>query len=139
MIKVSKLFESAIIPTRGTEGAAGFDLYASHAITIPAGDRSLVDTGISMEIPPGMAGLIWPRSGMAVKRGIDTGAGVIDSDYRGEIKVLLFNHTPFNFKVEMGDRIAQIVFQSVYAGDLIEHNGGVSETDRGAGGFGSTG
>jgi dUTP pyrophosphatase len=139
MIKAFKLTESAIIPKQNSEGAAGYDLHASHAITIPAGNRSLVDTGISLEIPPSMAGLIWPRSGLAVKEGIDVGAGLIDSDYRGEIKVLLFNHSIFDFKIKKGDRIAQIVFQRVHDAPLIECDSSMSETERGAGGFGSTG
>ena len=139
MIKAFKLTELAIIPTQGSEGAAGYDLYASHATTIIAGYREMVKTGISLEMPPSMGGLIWPRSGLALRHGIDVGAGLVDNDYRGEIKVLLFNHSPFDFRIEKGDRIAQIVFQNVYDAPLIECSGSMSETERGAGGFGSTG
>jgi dUTP pyrophosphatase len=125
-------------PKGAQEGDAGSDLRASEEITIPSKGRCLVPTGISMAIPKGYVGLIWPRSGLAVKRGIDSGAGVIDSGYRGEICVLLFNHSDDDFKVVKGDRIAQILIQKVETPQFIQVET-LDETERGAGGFGSTG
>jgi dUTP pyrophosphatase len=125
-------------PKNAQEGDAGSDLRASEEITIPSKGRCLVPTGISMAIPKGYVGLIWPRSGLAVKHGIDSGAGVIDSGYRGEIRVLLFNHSDADFKVVKGDRIAQILIQKVETSQFIQVET-LDETERGAGGFGSTG
>ncbi len=125
-------------PKSAQEGDAGSDLRASEEITIPSKGRCLVPTGISMAIPIGYVGLIWPRSGLAVKHGIDSGAGVIDSGYRGEIRVLLFNHSDVDFKVVKGDRVAQILIQKVETPQFIQVET-LDETERGAGGFGSTG
>ena len=126
------------IPQYAHDGDAGADLTASEKTIIPARDRLLVATGIRLEIPQGHVGLIWPRSGLAVKKGIDCGAGVIDSHYRGEIKVLLFNHSDNEFEIEPGDRIAQILIQKV---ERVQFNPvkELSETARSEGGFGSTG
>jgi dUTP pyrophosphatase len=142
MIGFKKLNEFAVIPTRGSDGAAGFDLHANFSSPeghehISAMRRMLINTGISMEIPEGLFGMIKPRSGLANKHGIDVMAGVIDSDYRGEVKVLLINHGYEPFKVKHGDRIAQIVFMPYvsYASEVLES----TETARGDGGFGSTG
>ena len=138
MIKLYKITDSATFPTRGTEGAAGYDLYANDSMIIHAGRRALVGTGISSEFDDGIVGNIRPRSGLAVKSGIDTLAGVIDSDYRGEIKVLLINHGTGDFSVCRGDRIAQIVFGPCLH-NVVEGAGMISETERGAEGFGHTG
>ena len=100
--------------------------------------RDLVATGLSLEIPEGYAGLIWPRSGPAVKLGLDCGAGVIDSHYRGEIKVLLFNHSDNEIFIQSGDRIAQLIIQKIEAVKFIASNQ-LSETVRNTDGFGSTG
>ena len=126
------------IPKYAHVGDAGADLTASEKTVIPARNRSLIETGIRLEIPEGHVGLIWPRSGLAVKKGIDCGAGVIDSHYRGEIKVLLFNHSDNEFQIEPGDRIAQILIQKVERVQFIPVNKS-SKTARGEGGFGSTG
>ena len=126
------------VPQYAHEGDAGADLTASEKKVIPARDRSLVATGIHLEIPEGHVGLIWPRSGLAFKKGIDCGAGVIDSHYRGEIKVLLFNHSDSEFQIEPGDRIAQILIQKVERAQFIPSKK-LSETARNEGGFGSTG
>ncbi|MBC8283074.1 MAG: dUTP diphosphatase [Nitrospinae bacterium] len=125
-------------PQYAHAGDAGADLTASESITIPARDRALVATGIRLEIPEGCVGLIWPRSGLAVKKGIDSGAGVIDSHYRGEVKVLLFNHSDSEFQIEPGDRIAQILIQKVERVQFLPADT-LSETARSDGGFGSTG
>ena len=126
------------IPDYAHTGDAGADLKAAESITIPARDRALVNTGIRLEIPDGHVGLIWPRSGMAVKNAIDTGAGVIDSNYRGEIKILLFNHSDLDFQVEPEDRIAQILIQKVERVQFLPAEK-LSATTRNKGGFGSTG
>ncbi len=129
---------SGSVPQYTLDGDAGADLTASENTVIPAKDRSLVGTGIRLEIPDGHVGLIWPRSGLAVKKGIDCGAGVIDSCYRGEIKVLLFNHSDTEFQIEPGDRIAQILIQKVERVQFIPVDE-LSQTTRSEGGFGSTG
>ena len=126
------------VPQYAHEGDAGADLTASEKKVIPARDRALVATGIRLEIPEGHVGLIWPRSGLAFKKGIDCGAGVIDSHYRGEIKVLLFNHSDNDFTIEPGDRIAQILVQKVELAQFIPVNQ-LNETVRSQRGFGSTG
>ena len=126
------------IPQYAHAGDAGADITASEKIAIPPRERILVSTGVRLEIPEGYVGLIWPRSGLAVKKGIDCGAGVIDSHYRGEVKVLLFNHSDNEFQIEPGDRIAQILIQKVERVEfhLVEQ---LNETARSDAGFGSTG
>jgi dUTP pyrophosphatase len=126
------------IPEYGSAAAAGADLRASDEVVIPSGGRAAVPTSLRMEIPPGHVGLIWPRSGLAVKHGIDTLAGVVDSDYRGEIRVVLINHGDEPFAIQAGDRIAQILIQKVERATFVAA-GAIGETARGAGGFGSTG
>jgi dUTP pyrophosphatase len=137
---VKLLTETAIAPKKGSDGAAGWDLYADEDCWIGStGARRLVSTGIALAIDPDKVGLIWPRSGLAVKNGIDTGAGVIDSDYRGEVKILLFNHGDKPFRVRAGDRIAQLLIVPAYGQTIkiVEEFAGT--TARGENGFGSTG
>lgn len=130
-------------PFRATEGAAGFDLRASKAVWMDPGQRCLVSTGFIWEIPEGGVGLICPRSGLALKHGVTVlnAPGIIDSDYRGEVKVLLMNFdfgTPF--QINVGDRIAQMVVVPIKALLTMAHmTSGLRETGRGGGGFGSTG
>ncbi|XP_028111384.1 deoxyuridine 5'-triphosphate nucleotidohydrolase-like [Camellia sinensis] len=107
-------------PIRATDGAVGYDLTSIAMYVIPAYGRTLISTGLAMEIPCGMYGRIAPRSGLALLHGIDVGAGVIDPDYRGEIKVLLFNHNQEEFEVRAGDRIAQIIFEKVSLPRMVE-------------------
>ncbi len=126
------------IPQYAHAGDAGADLRASEKVTLPSQARVLVSTGLRIELPEGYVGLVWPRSGSAVKHGIDCGAGVIDSHYRGEIKVLLFNHSDTEFQIEPGDRIAQLLIQKVARADFILVDQ-LNETARNEGGFGSTG
>jgi len=126
------------IPKYAHAGDAGADLTASQKMLIPPRDRLLVATGIRLEIPEGHVGLIWPRSGLAVTKGIDCGAGVIDSHYRGEVKVLLFNHSDNEFQIEQGDRIAQLLIQKVERVQFLPADR-LSETARSQMGFGSTG
>jgi dUTP pyrophosphatase len=125
-------------PEYGSAGAAGADLRASEPVTLPPGGRAAVRTGIHLDLPVGHVGLVWPRSGLAVHHGIDTLAGVIDSDYRGEVKVVLVNHGGQEFRIEAGDRIAQLLVQKVER-PAFERVAALTGTGRGAGGFGSTG
>jgi dUTP pyrophosphatase len=139
MLHVKRLDELATIPTRGSERSAGYDLYSNeHCVIPPQHSRALVKTGISIKVPAGHYGRIAPRSGLAVKYGIDVGAGVIDEDYRGEIAVLLFNFGDEPFSVKPGDRIAQLVLERNSIVDVCEVES-LDSTDRGEGGFGSTG
>ncbi|KAI0842830.1 deoxyuridine 5'-triphosphate nucleotidohydrolase [Hypoxylon sp. FL0890] len=135
---IKKLSPSAKLPTRGSAFAAGYDLYASQATTIPSRGKALVETDISIAVPAGTYGRVAPRSGLASKHFIDTGAGVIDADYRGPVKVLLFNHSETDFPVAVGDRIAQLIVERIYTPEVVEVQE-LEESVRGAGGFGSTG
>ena len=135
---VKRLTETSTLPTRGTVMAAGLDLYADENLVVPAGDRALVPTGIALALDPNTVGLIWPRSGLAVKYGIETGAGVIDADYRGEVKVLLINHSHSAYLAKRGDRIAQLLIQPAMKPALIEM-AELPPSERGDSGFGSTG
>ena len=137
-IQIKKLSEQAKIPTQGSKHAAGYDLYAAEEVLVNTLGRKLVKTNISISIPEGYYGRIAPRSGLAYKNGIDVLAGVIDSDYRGELKVILINLSDQEQSIENGDRIAQLVFQQVekVALELAEV---LADTERGEGGFGHTG
>jgi dUTP pyrophosphatase len=138
-INVKKLTENATIPTQGTKFAAGYDLYAAEDAVVVCGTRKLIKTNISMEITPGYYGRIAPRSGLAYKSGIDVLAGVIDSDYRGDIGVILYNTDKnIDFEIKKGDRIAQIIFEACYSATLntVEN---LDNTLRQGGGYGSTG
>jgi len=137
-LKVKKLAYEACIPTRGSGGAVGYDLYAIESCVVPPTHRALVGTGIAVAFPCGVYGRVAPRSGLAVKHGIQVGAGVVDPDYTGEVKVVLFNHGDKDFEVNKGDRIAQLILERCETPN-VEEIGLMEETDRGAGGFGSTG
>jgi len=138
MIYAKKLTGLATIPILGTPLSAGYDLHAVCGGRVRARQRELVSTGIAVELPMNSAGIIKPRSGLAVKHGIDVMAGVIDEDYRGEIKVLLINHSDVDYYFEAGDRIAQLIITSVFNnGSFVESD--LSPSSRGDGGFGSTG
>jgi len=137
-LKVKKLAYEARIPTRGSGGAVGYDLYACDDCVIAPTQRALVGTCIAIVLPPGVYGRVAPRSGLAVKNGIQVGAGVIDPDYTGEVKVILFNHGHADFEVNKGDRIAQLILEKCDTPEVVEI-GFLEETERGAGGFGSTG
>ncbi len=127
-----------VAPRYASAGAAGADLCAAESVALGPGERRAVATGLEIELPPGTVGLVWPRSGLAVRHGVDTLAGVIDSDYRGEVKVVLINHGREPVQVAAGDRIAQLLVQRVEQVDFaVEAD--LTTTVRGAGGFGSTG
>ena len=141
-IPVKKLRPNAVLPTYGTASAAGADLYAclENPVTISPGETVLIPTGLAMEIPVGCAGLIYARSGLSVKRGLAPAnkVGVIDADYRGEFMVALLNHGTADQTVDHGERIAQLVITPVFTPGFAEV-AELSDTARGAGGFGSTG
>ena len=141
-INVKKLNEKAVLPTYGSEYAAGADLYAclDEAVTINPGETYMVHTGLAMEIPAGYAGLIYPRSGLASRRGLAPAnkVGVVDPDYRGEFMVALHNHSLTAQTIEPGERIAQLVITPFITANF-ELTDELSETVRGEGGFGSTG
>ena len=128
----------AALPVYASRGAAGADLRASEAVVIAPGRWAAVPTGLRLQIPPGHVGLVWPRSGLAVGHGIDTLAGVIDSDYRGELRVVLANHGEERFAIAAGDRIAQLLVQRVERA-RFEAVPGLDASGRGEAGFGSTG
>ena len=145
-IKFVKLDTNAIEPTLGTTGAAAFDLYASESENIRAGKWALVKTGIAMAIPMGMVGMVCSRSGLALKEGIFVlnAPGIIDSDYRGDIGVILYNANDEDFYVGRGDRIAQIMFtpavtRNAVGAPVLTQVETLDDTQRGTGGFGSTG
>ncbi|EPS45096.1 hypothetical protein H072_862 [Dactylellina haptotyla CBS 200.50] len=135
---IKKLNEKAQTPKRGSPFAAGYDMYASEDTVIPKGGKGLVETGLSMAVPEGCYGRIAPRSGLASKNFIDTGAGVIDADYRGPVKILLFNHSDVDFEVKEGDRVAQLILERIYTPEIMVVED-LEESVRGAGGFGSSG
>ena len=141
-IHVKKLKKNAILPTYGSLEAAGADLYAclDETITIQPGESVFVPTGLAMEIPKGCAGLIYARSGLACKRGLAPAnkVGVVDSDYRGEFMVVLHNHGDSTQQIAHGERIAQLVITPVFTPGFEEVED-LSDTQRSAGGFGSTG
>ena len=141
-IPVRRLEPTLPLPAAAHEGDAGYDLRAREAAVIaPAGGRAAVPTGIAVAIPPGFAGLVLPRSGLALRHGVTclNAPGLIDAGYRDEIRVILVNHDPSEpFRVEAGDRIAQLVIQEV-ASIEWEEVGDLGQTARGQGGFGSTG
>lgn len=137
-LRVRRLSDLAFIPKRGTSYAAGLDIYSPIDTVVIPGQRLLVKLDISLELENGTFGHILPRSSLSLKNGIHIGAGVIDSDYRGNVGVLLFNLSDEPFIVSRGDRIAQLVikrYEMVEPEEVFES----TETDRGIGGFGSTG
>ena len=137
IIPIKKLHPDAKIPSRGSEYAAGFDMYALDNHELLPGEVAMIRTGIALEIPEGKVLLLWDRSGMGSK-GIHRFAGVIDSDYRGEIKVVLCNHRNELFTISKGDRIIQGIIQDYTKADFIEVEE-LKESRRGAGAFGSSG
>lgn len=139
-VKFKKLVDWAKMPTYGSEEAAGADLYASGWVHLPPGHRALVETGIAIQLPPGFEAQVRPRSGLAAKWGISVvnTPGTIDSDYRGEIKVILINHGTEHFEIKAGDRIAQLVVLPIFRA-IFQEAHELTDSVRGEGGFGSTG
>lgn len=141
-VKIKKLSEKAILPKYQTEGAAGMDISAclDETVTLKPMERKLISTGFAIAVPDGYAAFLYARSGLASKKGITLPncVGVIDSDYRGEVKVALVNLSDEEFLINDGDRIAQMVISPVNQAILIEEDE-LTETERAGGGFGSTG
>lgn len=138
---IQRLSPHARIPSRATSNSVGYDLSACESLIIPSGKHMLVNTGITIGLPKDCYGRVAPRSGLAVKHGIQVGAGVIDPDYTGEVKVVLFNLGEKDFEISIGDRIAQLILETCETPPVIEmdvawrKNG----TERGSSGFGSSG
>ncbi len=136
-VRVRRLHPAARLPERQSAGAAGHDIYAVEDMLVPARGRALVRTGIALAIPAGFEGQVRPRSGLALRYGVRAHFGTIDSDYRGELQVLLHNDAAEDYKVQAGDRIAQLVIAPVAAAEFLESE--LDPTQRGEGGFGHTG
>lgn len=139
LVKIHKSEDSVKTPQRGTEHSAGYDIFANENCLLHAGERKLIKTGLFLEMPSGYYGRIAPRSGIAFKYGIDVLAGVIDSDYRGEIGVILYNTDKnYSFSVHKGDRIAQLIIEKCHSIEWASAEF-LNDSGRGAGGFGHTG
>jgi dUTP pyrophosphatase len=139
MLKVKLLSENAKLPTRTDSGSAGYDLYASEDTIIEARKHKLVQTGIAIAIPNNrIYGRLAPRSGLALRYGLDVGAGVVDASYRGPVSIVIFNHLDEDYEVKIGDRIAQLILEVIITPD-IELVDDLDNTDRGSKGFGSSG
>ena len=141
-VEIKRLNENAIVPTYGTEFSAGADLYAivDGSVTIEPGETKMIGTGLAFAIPEGLVGLVFARSSLGTKKGLAPAnkVGVIDSDYRGEVRVVLHNHSSVAQTIENGERIAQMAFVPYYAAEFSVVDE-LSATLRGEGGFGSTG
>lgn len=127
----------AHVPVKGTEHSAGFDLFSAEEKTVPGNGKALIKTDLKIRVPFGCYGRIAPRSGLTVKHFIDVGAGVIDADYRGNVKVVLFNFSNENFLIKIGDPIAQLICEKIEI-PILEECENLDETQRGGKGFGST-
>ncbi|KAH1014660.1 deoxyuridine 5'-triphosphate nucleotidohydrolase [Dendroctonus ponderosae] len=138
VLKYIKAEPGAFAPTRATPRSAGYDLKSAVDTFVMAEGKSIVTTGLKIELPDGCYGRIAPRSGLAMNNFINVAAGVIDQDYRGIVKVILFNHSHLDFHIKKGDRIAQLICERIYYPD-IEEVQDLPETARGEGGFGSSG
>ncbi|XP_072202122.1 deoxyuridine 5'-triphosphate nucleotidohydrolase, mitochondrial isoform X2 [Excalfactoria chinensis] len=138
LLRFTKLSENACAPSKGSARAAGYDLYSAYDYAIPPMEKVVVKTDIQIALPSGCYGRVAPRSGLAAKHFIDVGAGVIDEDYRGNVGVVLFNFGKETFEVKKGDRIAQLICERIFYPELEEVQA-LDDTERGEGGFGSTG
>ncbi len=141
-LKVKRTHPEARAPTRGTAGAAGYDLYACKEIVIPARSNECVETGLQVEFSDGYYARIAPRSGLAKRHKLDVGAGVLDFDYRGDVGVILFNHSDQDYHVNVGGKIAQMILEKIATPpveDITSTSQELSVTERGENGFGSTG
>lgn len=136
---IKRLNPDAKIPTKGSSLAAGYDLYSTIDIEIPANDRRLIPTGLAITVPQGTYGRIGERSGLALKHKIGVGGGIIDADYNGEVGVILINHNTIPYVIHKNDRIAQLILEKIEINAQIIEVDELTKTDRGVGGFGSTG
>ena len=133
-----KLSKDAQMPTYGSEGAAGLDLYTTEDVTLQPNERKLIKTGVSLEIPEGHFCYVMGRSGNTIKKGLHVALGLVDEDYRGEIGVMAFNQSNEPIEFKKGDRVAQMVIMPYPKVEFVEVNE-LSDTERGTGGYGSTG
>lgn len=138
LLTFKRLDERAVLPTRGSAAAAGLDLFSIEPVKLVAGERVLVRTGLAVAIPEGHYGRVAPRSGLATRHGLDVLAGVIDADYRGEILCLLINTGNETIELAAGSKICQLILEKIIT-PVAAWADDISETARGAGGFGSTG
>ena len=137
---VARLHSCAVVPTKGSELAAGYDLSSVEDVVIPAGASAVVQTGLAISVPAGTYGRVAPRSGLAVRHALGVGAGVIDADYRGPVGVVLFNHHDSKeCVIQQGDRIAQLILEKYEDDAVVKEVCELSQTCRGSDGFGSTG
>lgn len=139
LLRFARLSSAATAPIRGSAGAVGFDLSAAHSASIPPGARASIQTDIQVHLPPGCYGRIAPRSGLALTNGIDVFAGVIDTDFRGNVSVLLCNFGGVAFQVSPGDRVAQLILEKCVDDAVLVEVEALEDSVRGAGAFGSTG
>ncbi len=137
VLLVKKTNKDAVLPYRATSGAAGYDLTSPIDTTVASHGKQLINLGFEMSIPEGHYGRIAPRSSLSWKHFIDVGAGVIDSDYRGDVGVILYNHSDRGYKIKKGDRIAQLILEKISIPKVVEVNN-LFPTARGEGGYGST-
>lgn len=137
LLFIKRLVKTAVLPKRGTKGSAGYDLSSLKKVTIKKRNKMLIKTGLALKIPSGYYGRIAPRSGLTHKKGLDVGAGVIDSDYRGELGVILFNHSDEDVTLDAKQRIAQLIITKIDTPTIVEVDS-LDDTERGSGGFGST-
>ncbi len=137
-LKVKKIHKDAVLPSRAHEFDAGLDLYSTQDLDLLSGERKQIKTGIAMAIPEGYVGLIWDKSGLSFKYGLKVFGGVIDSGYRGEVRVIIANTSQTKYEVKKGQKIAQLLIQKVELMSVVESDL-LSDTQRGIGGFGSTG
>nr|CAD1837348.1 unnamed protein product [Ananas comosus var. bracteatus] len=138
LLRIKRLSENAVIPSRASPLSAGYDLSSAVDTKVPARGKALVATDLRVAVPEGTYARIAPRSGLAWKHSIDVGAGVIDADYRGPVGIVLFNFSDVDFKVKRGDRIAQMILERIETPEVAEVDD-LDATERGVGGFGSTG
>ena len=138
LLRFSKLSMNATTPKRGTDWSAGLDLYSAAGYCVRPGDSAMVTLDLQFQIPPGCYGRIAPRSGLATKKSIHVGAGVIDADFRGNVWVVLYNLGKENFQIEIGDRVDQLILERIYI-PVLQEVLPVNNTKRGISGFGSTG
>lgn len=138
IVPIQKLNDSAVLPSVAHEGDAGMDIFASETVEIAPSARIAVPTGIAMAVPQGFVALVWDKSGRALNDGLKTMAGVIDSGYRGEVKIVVLNTADTLVTIHAGEKIAQILIQSVET-PIITEVESLDDTERGSGGFGSTG
>ncbi len=139
VLQFKKLGIYATLPVRASKYAAGYDLFSATDIYISAHGKQVVPTDIAIAVPIGYYGRVAPRSGLTVKHFLDVGAGVIDSDFRGNVSVVMFNFSDVDYQVSIGDRIAQLIIEKIYTGSAWEVFDELNETSRGEDGFGSTG